>query len=91
MRYGAVSMNRLQRFAELDGTTDSVRSFQERVLEGVDLKTKRLLIFIFCCAVWSLWLIRNEFVFNYIVVSSPEVCVPVYLVYAEMGDPEQGR
>ena len=40
MRYGAVSMNHLQRFAELDGTTDSVRSFQERVLEGVDLKTK---------------------------------------------------
>ena len=34
------AMNRLQRFAELDGTTDSVRSFQERVLEGVDFKTK---------------------------------------------------
>jgi hypothetical protein len=55
---------------------DSVRSFQERVLEGVDyFKTKKLLIFIFGCAVWSLLLIRNDFVFNNIVVSSPEVCV----------------
>jgi hypothetical protein len=60
-----------------------VESFQEGVLEGADNKTKNFLIFLFGCIAWRLWLIRNNFVFRSIVVSSPDVSVYRVLSFME--------
>jgi hypothetical protein len=56
-------------------TPTKVSKYIEEVLEGGNRKTEMLYIFIFGCAAWSLWLIRNDFVFNDLLVSSPEVCI----------------
>lgn len=53
------------------GTSD----FQDLFLERADRKTKHFYIFLLGSAAWSLWLIRNDFVFNNVIVSSPEACV----------------
>ena len=53
----------------------SVSIFQKLVLDQADCKNKQWLIFFFGCAAWCLWLIRNDFVFNNVVISSPEVCL----------------
>ncbi|OEL28686.1 hypothetical protein BAE44_0010295, partial [Dichanthelium oligosanthes] len=54
---------------------DGVDNFQETLLWLADKQTRTLLIFLFGCVSWSLWLIRNDLVFNNVVVSSPEVGV----------------
>ena len=33
------------------------------------------MIFLFGCVAWSLWLIRNDFVFNDVVITSPVVAL----------------
>jgi hypothetical protein len=38
--------------------------FQENYLRRAEKETKHFLIFLFSCIAWSLWLIRNDFVFN---------------------------
>jgi hypothetical protein len=38
-------------------------------------KTSNNFIFLFDCLSWSLWLIRNDFVFNNVLMSSPDVSV----------------
>lgn len=53
----------------------SVEEFQERVLERADKKTKTVLLFLFDCLAWSLWLIRNDLVFRNVVVFSPDVSI----------------
>lgn len=53
----------------------SVEDFQEHFLECADKNNKKFLIFLFGCVAWSLWLIRNEFVFRNVVVSSPDVSI----------------
>ena len=53
----------------------SVENFQEQFLESADKKNRAFLCFLFGCVAWSLWLIRNEFVFRNVLVSSPDVCV----------------
>jgi hypothetical protein len=45
----------------------------KRVLNRADKKTGDFLTFLFGCVAWSLWLIRNDFVFNNVVISAPVV------------------
>ncbi|OEL13019.1 hypothetical protein BAE44_0025962, partial [Dichanthelium oligosanthes] len=40
-----------------------------------DKNTRSLLYFLFGCVAWSLWLIRNDLVFNNVVIPSPEIGV----------------
>lgn len=50
----------------------SVDDLRERVMRE-PIKQTMNLIFLLGCVAWSLWLIRNDLVFNNIVVSSPDV------------------
>jgi hypothetical protein len=62
---------------------ENVEQFQEGVQERSDKKTKSVLIFLFGCVSWSLWLIRNDFVFNNIVISAPEVGIYHFLSFMQ--------
>lgn len=44
----------------------------EKLVEGSH-KTNRAFVFLFGCLSWSLWLIRNDLVFNDITIASPDV------------------
>lgn len=54
-------------------TPASVADWQENFLEGAQRGSRCFLFFLFGCVAWSLWLIRNDFVFNNVLVSSPDV------------------
>jgi hypothetical protein len=45
-----------------------------KLIEGPK-KTSSNFIFLFGCLSWSLWLIRNDLVFNNVLISSPDVSV----------------
>jgi hypothetical protein len=63
----------------------SISNFQERVLEGVNKKTIKFYVFIFGCISWSLLLIRNDLIFNNIVIASTEIVLyHIIFLYAEM-------
>jgi hypothetical protein len=56
-------------------------------------KHSKRVLFLFSGVAWSLWLIRNELVFQNLVVPSPNVGIfrsISYLFYAEMENTEQG-
>jgi hypothetical protein len=44
----------------------------EKLIEGTN-RTNRMFIIVFGCLAWSLWLIRNDFVFNEVIISSPSI------------------
>jgi hypothetical protein len=45
-----------------------------KFIEG-SVRTNRLFVFIFGCFAWSLWLTRNDLVFNDVIVTHPDVSV----------------
>jgi hypothetical protein len=42
------------------------------LIEGSN-RTNIIFVFLFGCLAWSLWLIRNDLVFNDVITSSPDV------------------
>jgi hypothetical protein len=45
-----------------------------KLVEGSN-RESGLFVFLFGCLAWNLWLIRNDLIFNNLVVSSPDVCI----------------
>jgi hypothetical protein len=45
-----------------------------KLIEGTNI-TNIIFIFMFGCLAWSHWLIRNDFVFNEVITSSPDVVI----------------
>jgi hypothetical protein len=46
-----------------------IEDIWDKLIEGS--RRKKNFIFLFGCLAWSLWLIRNNFVFNNVLISSP--------------------
>jgi hypothetical protein len=51
-----------------------IEDIWDKLIEGSRRKNKNF-IFLFGCLAWSLWLIRNNFVFNNVLISSPDASV----------------
>jgi hypothetical protein len=63
----------------------NVEDLQENVLERSDKRSRSFSVFLFGCVAWCLWLARNYFVFNNIVISFPNVfSLPYYIIHAEI-------
>jgi hypothetical protein len=50
----------------------NLEDIHEKLIEGSN-RTNKNFVFLLGCSSWSLWLIRNDFVFNNVLVSSPNV------------------
>jgi hypothetical protein len=57
---------------EWDLVPCSLEDLHEKLVEG-SISQRNNFVFLFGCLSWSLWLIRNNFVFNNVLVSSPKV------------------
>jgi hypothetical protein len=51
-----------------------IEDISDKLIEGSRRKNKNF-IFLFGCMTWSLWLIRNNFVFNNVLITSPDASV----------------
>jgi hypothetical protein len=51
-----------------------IEDIWDKLIEGSRRKNKNF-IFLFGCMAWSLWLIRNNFVSNDVLITSPDVSV----------------
>jgi hypothetical protein len=52
----------------------NLAELHSKLIEGL-VRTNRLFVFIFGCFAWSLWLTRNDLVFNNVIVIHPNVSV----------------
>jgi hypothetical protein len=50
----------------------SLEDIHGKLVEGSERENRKF-VYIFGCLAWSLWLIRNDFIFNNVLVSSPNV------------------
>jgi hypothetical protein len=58
-------------------------AFKTWFWRGLIEKLNKCLFSFFGCAAWCHWLIRNDFVFNNVVISSPEVCLFRFISYMQ--------
>jgi hypothetical protein len=55
-------------------TPNSLKELHCKLVEGNERENANF-AYIFGCLVWSLWLSRNDLIFNNIVAPSPDVCI----------------
>jgi hypothetical protein len=59
---------------EWSATLDNMNDLHQKLVEGSN-RVNENFVYIFGCLPWSLWLIRNDLIFNNIVIASPDVCM----------------
>jgi hypothetical protein len=59
---------------EWPNTPNNLEELNCKLVEGSDRENANF-VFVFGCLAWSLWLLRNDLIFNNFVATSPDVCV----------------